>query len=158
MSENAGSDVFVESLNSLVNEDDMNAVLNAQAMMLGRFEKTNEMLAKFNHLSMSQFEKVSTEVKGHTAMLHGMRKDIDSIFRRIRILKTKLATEYPEAFKLAIEDIEPHEPQELTNRGQQVPVTSASPQQVLLDIDNHSNDEDVSPSQGSALHTVPSIN
>ncbi|XP_071965150.1 kxDL motif-containing protein 1-like [Antedon mediterranea] len=152
MSKSGGSDVFIESLNALVNEDDMNAVLLAQKQMLERFEKTNEMLSKFNQLSVNQYETLATQFKGHTALLLDMRKDIDGIFRRIRILKTKLSTEYPDAFNVALENTEPE-----AKRIQQM---STSPRQdsprMILDSNEPNDEDDMNPS--SVLHSVPSIN
>uniref|UniRef100_A0A670Z439 KxDL motif-containing protein 1 n=1 Tax=Pseudonaja textilis TaxID=8673 RepID=A0A670Z439_PSETE len=65
---------------------------------LDRFEKTNEMLLNFNNLSGVRMQQMNERFLHHTRTLVEMKKDLDSIFRRIRTLKGKLAKQYPEAF------------------------------------------------------------
>ncbi|XP_077698377.1 kxDL motif-containing protein 1 [Eretmochelys imbricata] len=65
---------------------------------LDRFEKTNEMLLNFNNLSNVRMQQMNERFLHHTRTLVEMKKDLDSIFRRIRTLKGKLAKQYPEAF------------------------------------------------------------
>ncbi|KAI8495927.1 KxDL motif-containing protein 1 [Branchiostoma belcheri] len=95
------SDVFLRSLVDLVNDDDVNAVLQAQRHMVNRFEKTNEMLQSFNTLSSIRFDETQEMFKKHTQTLLDMKKDLDHIFRRIRELKGKVSKQYPEAFQAA---------------------------------------------------------
>jgi Uncharacterized conserved protein. len=65
---------------------------------LQRFEKTNEMLTNCNALSVNRLKSAGTEFKKHTQLLLEMKKDLDNIFKRIRVMKTKLAAQYPQAF------------------------------------------------------------
>ncbi|KAK3099028.1 hypothetical protein FSP39_025422 [Pinctada imbricata] len=65
---------------------------------LSRYEKTNEMLINFNMLSLARYEATSKEFKQHTQVLYDMKKDLDNVFRRIRLLKQRLGSMYPEAF------------------------------------------------------------
>lgn len=65
---------------------------------LQRFEKTNEMLSNCNSLSVNRLKVASSEFKKHTHLLTDMRKDLDNIFKRINILKSKLSSQYPQAF------------------------------------------------------------
>ena len=76
--------------------------------MLQRFEKTNEMLTNVNTLSATRFvnnghsykylprlfsprlDRATTDFKKHTAIVVDMKKDLDSIFRRIRNIKASL--------------------------------------------------------------------
>ena len=51
---------------------------------LDRFEKTNEMLANFNNLSSARLQQMSERFLHHTRTLVEMKRDLDSIFRRIR--------------------------------------------------------------------------
>lgn len=51
---------------------------------LDRFEKTNEMLLNFNNLSSLRMQQMSERFAHHTRTLVEMKKDLDSIFRRIR--------------------------------------------------------------------------
>ncbi|XP_023619758.1 kxDL motif-containing protein 1 isoform X3 [Myotis lucifugus] len=94
----SASRVFCSRILSMVNVDDVNAIILAQKNMLDRFEKTNEMLVNFNNLSNARLQQMSERFLHHTRTLTEMKRDLDSIFRRIRTLKGKLARQYPEAF------------------------------------------------------------
>lgn len=65
---------------------------------LQRFEKTNEMLTNCNQLSVNRLKTAGSEFKKHTALLVEMKKDLDYIFKRIRLVKSKLSQQYPQAF------------------------------------------------------------
>uniref|UniRef100_A0A7N5JAU4 KxDL motif-containing protein 1 n=1 Tax=Ailuropoda melanoleuca TaxID=9646 RepID=A0A7N5JAU4_AILME len=112
----SASRVFCSRILSMVNTDDVNAIILAQKNMLDRFEKTNEMLLNFNNLSSARLQQMSERFLHHTRTLVEMKRDLDSIFRRIRLqcslhlrrselwdkilktLKGKLARQHPEAF------------------------------------------------------------
>ncbi|XP_015266781.1 PREDICTED: kxDL motif-containing protein 1 [Gekko japonicus] len=96
--EPSASGVFCSRVLSMVNSEDVNAIILAQKNMLDRFEKTNEMLLNFNNLSCMRMQQMNERFLHHTRTLVEMKKDLDSIFRRIRTLKGKLAKQYPEAF------------------------------------------------------------
>uniref|UniRef100_A0A8C9NBB9 KxDL motif-containing protein 1 n=2 Tax=Serinus canaria TaxID=9135 RepID=A0A8C9NBB9_SERCA len=96
--EPTASQVFCGRVLGMVNAEDVNAIILAQKNMLDRFEKTNEMLLNFNNLSSVRMQQMSERFLHHTRTLVEMKKDLDSIFRRIRTLKGKLAKQYPEAF------------------------------------------------------------
>ncbi|XP_064031142.1 kxDL motif-containing protein 1 [Pogoniulus pusillus] len=96
--EPTASQVFCGRVLGMVNAEDVNAIILAQKNMLDRFEKTNEMLLNFNNLSSVRMQQMHERFLHHTKTLVEMKKDLDSIFRRIRTLKGKLAKQYPEAF------------------------------------------------------------
>ena len=54
------------------------------AARLDRFEKTNEMLLNFNNLSSARLQQMNERFLHHTRTLVEMKRDLDSIFRRIR--------------------------------------------------------------------------
>ncbi|KAI8433116.1 hypothetical protein MSG28_013966 [Choristoneura fumiferana] len=95
-------EVFVQGLAGMVDQTDVETIIRAQKNMLQRFEKTTEMLTNCNHLSASRLRAASTEFKKHTQLLLDMRKDLEFIFKKIRAIKTKLSTQYPEAYKMAV--------------------------------------------------------
>ncbi|XP_068168283.1 kxDL motif-containing protein 1 [Antennarius striatus] len=98
MAEPTASGVFCSRMLSMVNSEDVNAIIQAQRHMLDRFEKTNEMLINFNGLSNVRLQQMNDRFLLHTRTLVEMKKDLDSIFRRIRMLKGKISKQYPEAF------------------------------------------------------------
>ncbi|XP_041972834.1 kxDL motif-containing protein CG10681 [Aricia agestis] len=95
-------EVFVQGLAGIVNQNDVEVIIRAQKTMLQRFEKTTEMLTNCNQLSASRLRAATTEFKKHTQLLLDMKKDLEYIFKKIRAIKTKLSTQYPEAYKSAI--------------------------------------------------------
>ncbi|XP_035789393.1 kxDL motif-containing protein CG10681-like [Anopheles albimanus] len=92
------AEVFVQGLAGLVNQTDVEVMIRAQKQMLQRFEKTNEMLLNCNALSASRMKIATDDFKKHTKLLHDMKKDLDYIFRKIRMIKTKVGNQYPAAF------------------------------------------------------------
>lgn len=96
--ESSAAGVFCSRMLSMVNREDVNAIVQAQRHMLDRFEKTNEMLLNFNNLSSVRLSQMTERYLNHTRALVEMKKDLDSIFRRIRTLKDKLSKQHPEAF------------------------------------------------------------
>ncbi|CAH2229375.1 kxDL motif-containing protein CG10681 [Pararge aegeria] len=97
-------EVFVQGLAGMVDQTDVEVIIRAQKTMLQRFEKTTEMLTNCNQLSASRLRAASVEFKKHTQLLLDMKKDLDFIFKKIRAIKTKLSTQYPESYKLAVAD------------------------------------------------------
>ncbi|UYV64483.1 KXD1 [Cordylochernes scorpioides] len=81
-----------------VKDEDVESIIKSQQHMLSRFEKTNEMLSNCNALSAIRLEAATREFRRHVQLLTDMKKDLDSVFRRIRIVKTKLSQQYPAAF------------------------------------------------------------
>lgn len=67
-----------------------------------RFEKTNEMLLNCNALSASRLKTAGEDFKKHSKLLGEMKKDLDYIFKKIRIIKTKVSAQYPDAFAAAV--------------------------------------------------------
>lgn len=59
------------------------------------------MLVNCNALSTSRLKLAQDEYKKMTKLLLEMKKDLDYIFRKVRIIKGKLNTQYPTAFTLA---------------------------------------------------------
>ncbi|XP_077451914.1 kxDL motif-containing protein 1 [Stigmatopora argus] len=98
MVEPTASGVFCSRMLSMVNSEDVNAIIQAQRHMLDRFEKTNEMLINFNGLSNVRLQQMNERFLLHTRTLIEMKKDLDSIFRRIRTLKGKIGKQFPDAF------------------------------------------------------------
>ncbi|XP_011504388.1 PREDICTED: kxDL motif-containing protein CG10681 [Ceratosolen solmsi marchali] len=95
-------EVFVQGLAGIVDQQDVESMIRAQKQMLQRFEKTNEMLTNCNHLSVNRLKSAGSEFKKHTALLVDMKKDLDYIFKKVRIIKNKLSQQYPQAYNDAV--------------------------------------------------------
>jgi len=92
-------EVFVQGLAGFINQQDVELMIRAQKQMLQRFEKTNEMLVNCNALSQVHLQKANQEFKKHIVLLNDVKKDLDNIFKRVRVLKSKIAAQYPQSFK-----------------------------------------------------------
>merc|ERR1712051_21425 len=84
------SEVMVQGLAGVVNHGDVEEMVRAQKEMLQRFEKTNEMLTNVNSLSAVRLEKANNDFKKHTQNIVEMKKDLESIFKRLKVIKQKL--------------------------------------------------------------------
>lgn len=101
------SEVFVQGLAGIVNQQDVEAMIRAQKKMLQRFEKTNEMLSNCNSLSQTRLERALRDFRGHTQHINGLKKELEQVFKRIRVIKSRVAQQYPEAFKASGAQIGP---------------------------------------------------
>lgn len=66
---------------------------------LQRFEKTNEMLLNCNALSNGRLKAANDDFKKHIKLINDMKKDLDYIFKKIRSIKSRIGTQYPQAMK-----------------------------------------------------------
>lgn len=95
------SEVFVQGLAGIVNQQDVEAMIRAQKKMLQRFEKTNEMLSNCNSLSATRLERALRDFRLHTQHINGLKKELDAVFKRIRTIKSKVAQQYPDAYRVS---------------------------------------------------------
>jgi len=94
--EKSSSESFVEALCSQIDADNIDTIIRTQKHSLSRFEKTNEMLSNCCQLSATRLETAKKELTQHTQTIIEMRKDLQSIFRRVRTFKQTLAERYPQ--------------------------------------------------------------
>jgi len=92
------SEVLVQGLAGVINQKDVELIVRAQKKMLQRFEKTNEMLTNVNSLSATRLEKAQIDFKKHTQTIEEMKKDLENVVKRIRVIKSKIAAQMPEAY------------------------------------------------------------
>lgn len=57
------------------------------------------MLLNCNALSVNRLKIAGEDFRKHTKMLNEMKKDLDYIFKKVRVIKTKLNGQYPQAFQ-----------------------------------------------------------
>jgi len=92
----SSGELFVETLCSQIDADNIDTIIRTQKHSLSRFEKTNEMLSNCCQLSATRLETAKKELTQHTQTIIEMRKDLQSIFRRVRTFKQTLAERYPQ--------------------------------------------------------------
>jgi len=56
------------------------------------------MLLNCNALSQSRLKSASEDFKRHVKLLSEMKKDLDYIFRKVRVIKQKLQQQYPSIY------------------------------------------------------------
>uniref|UniRef100_A0A2P2ICQ9 KxDL motif-containing protein CG10681-like n=1 Tax=Hirondellea gigas TaxID=1518452 RepID=A0A2P2ICQ9_9CRUS len=98
-------EVMVQGLAGQIHQEDVEAIVRAQKQMLQRFEKTNEMLSNCNALSASRYATAHQEFAKHSTMLLQAKKDLDYIFKKIRNIRSKLETQFPQAVAAVAERI-----------------------------------------------------
>lgn len=65
---------------------------------LGRLQDSNAVLTHFNEYSEQCFAEVSTDLASKARLLKSMKDDLDHIFMKLRSMKSRLASTYPDAF------------------------------------------------------------
>ena len=98
----SASEVLVQGLAGVVSQDDVGLMVLSQKEMLQRFEKTNEMLINVNNLSTSRLDMANKDFKNHTQNMLNMKRDLEHIFKRLKLIKEKLKAQCPEAYSSVI--------------------------------------------------------
>lgn len=93
------SDRRAASACGFIDEEDLDAIASAQTRCLARLEKANEMMETCNALCQQRLQLFDTDVRRHILMLQTMKRDLDSVFRRIRLLKARVATRHAQEYK-----------------------------------------------------------
>lgn len=57
------------------------------------------MLVNCNALSQVHLQKATAEFKKHVQLLNEVKKDLENIFKRVKIMKAKAAAQYPHQFE-----------------------------------------------------------
>jgi len=89
---------FVNVFVNEINNQDVQGLLNVQCSMLEQLDKTNEKLDGINKLSAKRYLDATRDFYSHAQMLTTMKTDLDLIFKRIKLLKTRLNKKYPESY------------------------------------------------------------
>ena len=91
---------------ALIDTQHIEQIHKHQSYILNRLEITNAKLAQVNKFSIHNFIKISPQIKRHTRTLIDTKKELDSIFRRIRTLQSRMQSQYPDHYALALLEIE----------------------------------------------------
>ncbi|XP_042518896.1 kxDL motif-containing protein 1-like isoform X1 [Macadamia integrifolia] len=82
---------------SLVNANDIDTLKQLQNLILGRLQDSNAVLSHFNDFSEQCFAEISSDLSKNTLLLRSMKMDLDYIFQKLRSMKAKIMTTYPDA-------------------------------------------------------------
>lgn len=95
----AASTETARQIHEVLSESDIKELKHLQLLVLGRLQDSNAVLSHLNDFSERSFEAVGNEFSRNTRLIKSMKADLDYIFLRIRSLKTRLNSHYPNAFK-----------------------------------------------------------
>lgn len=87
----------------------LGAVLHDQREMLAKLEKANETLETCNSLSVQRTQAYGNDFKQHVRLLLDMKRDLDSLYKRLRIVQTKVGKLYPTQYANAVSKAEMNE-------------------------------------------------
>lgn len=77
-------DPFLDQLVGLMHHGNVKTIVKHQEHILGTLEVANQKLSSLNAISEEKFQNLAGEFRHNTRTLAAMKKDLDSIFRRIR--------------------------------------------------------------------------
>lgn len=96
-----GPGEFLDRLAAMMHHSNVNEVIKEQEKMLLSMEVSNEKLTSFNNVSEDTYRRLSANFVQNTKLLSDMKKELDTVFRRIRSLKVRIQTSFPEAYAIA---------------------------------------------------------
>ncbi|KAI6654108.1 hypothetical protein LOD99_2954 [Oopsacas minuta] len=96
----------IDKLLSLVNTEHIRDIHKHQLHILNRLETANAKLTQVNKFSIHNFIKIGPQIKKYTRTLLDTKKELDSVFHRIRILQSRIQAQYPDHYKQALSKID----------------------------------------------------
>lgn len=90
-----GSGVFLDRLAAMMHHGNISEVIKEQEKMLLSLEVSNEKLTSYNNVSEATFRRLSGVFVQNTKLLADMKKELDTVFRRIRFVMQFLAKYRP---------------------------------------------------------------
>ncbi|XP_057421111.1 kxDL motif-containing protein LO9-177 [Lotus japonicus] len=93
-----GSEEVSREFKTLINSDDLQSLNHLQHTILGRLQDSNAVLSHFNEFSQNCFAEISGDIATNTRVLKSMKSDLDYIFLKLRNMKSKVLTIFPDAF------------------------------------------------------------
>ncbi|KAI9268115.1 hypothetical protein BDA99DRAFT_435988 [Phascolomyces articulosus] len=85
------------------NQDDLKRMEQDQLECLTIYQSTHDRLEAFNAFSKARYQNINKHFESHTVMLKEMKRDLDSVFTKLRKIKSKLEQKYPKEMQQAKE-------------------------------------------------------
>ncbi|KAI9495559.1 hypothetical protein BDB00DRAFT_813811 [Zychaea mexicana] len=74
---------------------DLKQMQQDQTDCLAIYQSTHEQLEAFNDFSKARYQNINKHFESHTSMLKEMKRDLDSVYTKLRKVKGKLEQKYP---------------------------------------------------------------
>ncbi|KAI7876091.1 hypothetical protein K492DRAFT_167470 [Lichtheimia hyalospora FSU 10163] len=89
------SAIIAQELMNARNQDDLDRIQHEQTQCLKTCQNTQQQLQAFNDFSKARYQNINKHFETHTAMLKEMKRDMDSVFKKLRKIKHQLELKYP---------------------------------------------------------------
>lgn len=97
------SSLFMDQLNT----HDVKGVLESQQQIISRLDYTNKNLTKSNKASLETYNSFGVkDYQSYVQLLNSMKQDLEFIFKRIKLIKTKLELKHPVEYRDAIKKVQ----------------------------------------------------
>ncbi|XP_062095005.1 kxDL motif-containing protein LO9-177-like [Humulus lupulus] len=83
---------------TLIDSQHLDSLKQMQNLILGRLQDSNAVLSHFNEYSENCFAEVSGDFSRNTKVLKSMKTDLDYVFLKLRSMKSRILSTYPDAF------------------------------------------------------------
>ncbi|XP_024933696.1 kxDL motif-containing protein LO9-177 isoform X1 [Ziziphus jujuba] len=84
---------------TLIDAQELDSLKQMQHLIrLGRLQDSNAVLSHFNEYSEHCYAEVSGDFSRNTRVLKSMKSDLDYIFQKLRVMKSRILATYPDAF------------------------------------------------------------
>jgi len=87
----SGSETFSEEIIGLVDHKEITSILDLQVNIHQHLHDSVESLTQFNLYGTDSYNNLQNDYEKHTKMMKEMKKDLDYIFRKIRVLKENIS-------------------------------------------------------------------
>lgn len=95
------SKVLADEITSLVNKTDIECTLQIQNEIKDKLCQTTTTLSEFNERSEKELSEIGAQLEDYTRLNKEMKKDLEDIFKRLRVMKIDLMKKYPSEFRQA---------------------------------------------------------
>ncbi|KAI7850421.1 hypothetical protein BDC45DRAFT_518269 [Circinella umbellata] len=85
------------------NDADLKKMEQDQTESLTIYQSTHDRLEAFNEFSKARYQNINKHFESHTIMLKEMKRDLDSVFAKLRKINIKLEQKYPDEMRQARE-------------------------------------------------------
>ncbi|CAG8646509.1 38790_t:CDS:2 [Gigaspora margarita] len=86
-------------MKDMINNSDLDKIVKNQTEIHQILESTASSLTQFNEFSSTKYDELAKKFELHTKCIKEMKIDLEYIFKKLRLLRTKIASQHPDAFE-----------------------------------------------------------